>query len=427
MVIRRKGVYITMSHRTMGLYVLLVMLVIGWIGVFPTFAEESTLTVTTAGEQIDQQEVGEDELILDEERVSKNTKPAMGGMVTPVIKHTPIEKWRLGLNLTMTHILGSDKMRLWGDYSFHAKTVNGGLEYCYKLGHNSFYGAWKSDTQSFGLFDQTSFYEHERSAVVGGSRTYFGDSYFYVADAHVKLIERNPYILNGMDRGFDAGTDLYIQPTIFGAYQGYQGKLKLNYGIPTEISDYNYVKVDLLAQKGFHLTKKDQIIVAGEAGILRGKYPTQVEFNVGSGPGNITPNFWSKIFGVGSTNGLYTEPVVYLHGYEDNALSGSNMFVGKVEYQRKLSTKMPFGVYPVAKVFTNFGNAFDGTWSEGIRNTKAALGVGMNLETALQSPGSEQNWYVGMNLAKGFGEKSVWTFGIDLGISLDLLSMFLME
>lgn len=416
-----------MEQKKMWLHVVLAVLVITWLGTSSVLAEETATASPEEGVAVEEQIAGEDELVPDEAVIEEVDKPVTNVNVSPRVAYNAVEKWRVGLNVMTKYILGSDQLRVWGDYSFSTKHVNGALEYQYHLGVNNLYGSLMSNTRSFGLFDNTMYYQHERAAMLGGSRTYSDGSISFMVDLRAKLIERTPILFKGPDQGFETGTDLYIQPALIGAYKGYQGKLKLDYSIPTGISDYDYYKVNALIQKGFKLTSSDRLIVAGEAGILRGDYPKQVQFHLGSAPGNITPNFWSKIFGVGQASELSGEPFVYLHGYEDNAFSGNNVYVGKLEYQRKLSSRMPYGVYPVAKVFATVGNAFDGSWSEGLHGAKAAVGVGLNLESVLENPSSEQNWYMGVNLAKGFGDKSAFTLGFDIGVNLDLLPMLLMQ
>lgn len=410
-----------MDQKKSRLYVFFLILIIGWIGTAVARADEGTALPVAGEEQVaaGEEDVADDILPEDE-------KPESSVKLMPRIAYNPIEKWRFGLEVTAEDLLGPDRLRIYGDYSFAAKKVNGGLEYRYHFGLYSLFGAVASNTGSFGLFDNRPYFQHERSVMLGGSRSEIGDVYFYVADLRAKLVERNPYQLHA-DQGFEAGTDLYVQPTVYGVYQGYQGKLKLNYSIPTDISDYSYLKVNALVQKSVQLTSNGRLIIAGEAGVLQGNYPNQVRFAIGSSPSNIAPNFWSKILNLGEKSEVSGEPFVYLQGYEDNAFRGRNMYVGRLEYQHRLFGKLPYGIYPVATVFTTFGNAFDGSWSEGLQNPKAALGVGFNIESVLESPGTQQNWYIGLHMAHGFGDKSAFTLGFETGMRFDLLPLLLMR
>lgn len=350
----------------------------------------------------------------------------------PKVHYNPIESWRFGGSLNLRGLLGPDLMELWAEYSFQKKSLDSGLAYLYVFGNNYFYINIFDDLNLQDFYETEAHWQRDIVKSLGITREEYweDEDAYYVADLMLRYWERNPANSPG-EYTFDAGKDLAIYPMIFGSYQGYQGKLEIVYSFPSEISDYNYLRTNALLKKGFDLTYKDRVVLTGEVGAIRGEYPLQQQFFLGSSPMNFVPNTVEKLLGLlgQTTQEAFTAPKLYLDGYRDNVFSGENMYLVKVEYQRKLwyknfveSADIPF--YLLGKVYVTFGDAWTGEIMRGFEDPKTTVGIGLNIEPKYLEYLKDKEFYVGLNLAQGLGNDATTTFGFEVGTSIQLLDFF---
>ena len=350
----------------------------------------------------------------------------------PKVHYNPIECWRFGGVLNMQGLFGPDMMELWAEYSFKNQSLDSGFTYLYTIDNNFFYLNLYDDLHLQGFYGSKALWQRDLVKSIGFTSDEYsddGDGY-YIADLMFRYWERMPANSPG-GYTFDQGKDLAIYPTIFGSYQGYQGKFEMVYSFPSEISDYNYIRANALLKKGFDLTYKDRLVLTGEVGVIRGEYPFQQRFFLGSSPNNFVPNTVEKMLGVlgQTTKEAFTSPKLYLDGYLDNVFSGENMYLVKVEYQRKLWYKnfvelidVPF--YLLGKAYVTFGDAWTGEISRGFEDPKTTVGIGLNIEPKYLEHLQDKEFYVGINLAHGLGDEAVTTIGFEVGTTIQLLDFF---
>lgn len=341
--------------------------------------------------------------------------------VLPKINHNKTEGWQLGVQATLSNMFGQDELALGGDYAFTSKKPYGFYTYKYDLKSNQFYSSGYSDFLSKGIYNGSVLQQEEKFLNLGITHVGKSDENFYLSDLCVEYTDRAP-----VDLAFDSGKDLTIVPSIFGMYKGTVAKVNMTIGLNTGYSDYNYFKSQVMIKKNFDLTKNDRIILGGELGAMRGHYPDLQQFYLGSSEYNFFPYFKTKAVSslnkVASVDSL--EPGIYLDGYQDNAFSGENMYTGKIEYQHRLFANAWEGIPAVlyGKTYFLAGNAWTGNMATGFSKPNMAVGFGINLEHALIQAETNHEWYLGLNIAKGFGEKSAVTVGFEAGLNFNLIN-----
>lgn len=341
--------------------------------------------------------------------------------VLPKINHNKTEGWQLGIEAKLNNLFGQDEFSLGGDYAFATKTPYGFYTYKFDLKSNQFYSSGYKDFLTKGIYNNSILYQEEKFLNLGVTHVARSGENFYLTDLCVEYTDRA-----SVDPAFDSGKDLTIVPGIFGMYKGAIAKVNLTYGMDTKYSDYNYLKSQVLVKKNFDLTQKDRIVIGGELGAMRGNYPDLQQFYLGSSEFNFFPNFKTKALSslgkVASADVL--EPNIYLDGYEDNAFSGENMYTGKIEYQHRLFANAwkDLPAIPYGKVYFLAGNAWTGDLASGFTQPKMAVGLGVNVEHALIQAETNHEWYLGFNIAKGFGEKSAVTVGFEAGMNFNLIN-----
>lgn len=344
-------------------------------------------------------------------------------MVWPKISYNQINGWRLGSNFLFNHLWGEDTLAVYGDYSLGDKTAH--LGYAYKYVHNStqFYTIGDADFLKEGVFDGKSLWQWEKSLCLGVSQAVSDHGNLYWFDMKFKYYSFTPY-QRLEDVPFERGKDLTFASQAFGYNKGYTWADNLTIGIPTSISDFKYMKEQLLVKKVFDLGSKDRITLAGQFGFISGTYPTLQQFYLGNSDYSIWPDFARIKKTVGKVvNDQVVLPKVELTGYISNAFYGGNSYVGKIEYQHKVCSfnlnSVPFACFGKAYVVT--GNAWNGDLLDGFQQTHPAIGLGVNIEAPeIKGLTDQHEWYVGLNLAKGVGEKSVLTWGFDIGLNFDI-------
>lgn len=344
--------------------------------------------------------------------------------VNPRISYNPIEQFRLGAGITLNNLIGEDQLYFGTENAlFTTKDFSSLLTYLYTVDQNDFYFSLMDELRYQGVFDREGYYQRDQFISVGVTRQVMKHNYFYAADLMVKgenMIPSN----QPASFEFDQGTDIGIYPSIFGTYQGYTGMLELAVGIPTQYSDYQYVKANGSVKKAFDLTQKDRFVVSTEVGYISGTYPAQKQFFLGSSEKDLFPNFTDKMIGkLSSLNEQsMTLPHVYLDGFQDHAFYGDKMYVAKLEYQRELLSNLEVselsdGTYILGKVYTVFGDAWTGNVSEGFKNPHTAIGLGLQVEYPSIYPGM----HISFNLAQGIGDEAATTFGIEFGSGMQFL------
>lgn len=345
---------------------------------------------------------------------------------SPQITYNPIEEWRLGAGISLFNMLGEDELYLTTENAlFTTKDFSSMISYIYTVDHNDFYLCLMDELSYQGIFNRKGYYQRDQFISAGVTRQVFKHNYFYAADLMVKAENMIP-AHQPASFEFDEGTDIAIYPSIFGAYNGYIGKLDLSVGIPTQHSDFQYIKANALVKKEFDLTRKDRFVISTEVGYLSGTYPAQKQFFLGSSEMNIFPNWKAKTIGnFSSFNGeSMSVPEVPLDGFYDNAFYGDKMYVAKLEYQRDLLSNreipdMPNGMYVIGKVYTVFGDAWTGSVSEGLKNPHTAVGLGLQVKY----PSIYPDMHFSLNLARGIGDEATTTFGVELGSAVQFALM----
>ena len=340
--------------------------------------------------------------------------------INPRIGLNPTDGFRLGGTFVFNNLLGQDEFKFFGDYGFKGKRFHGGYDYKFDVQNNRLYTSGYSDFFGRGIYKGETLWQAERLLNAGISRAERSGDDYYFGDFCLEYTDRAPQN-NAGGILFDTGKDLTLKPTIFGSYGTYTGKVDLTYGMNTSVSDYNYLKGQVFLKKMFNLSSTDRISIAGEIGAMRGNYPAQQKFFLGSSENNFAPHFKAKFLSsmAGMVFADVYPPVLYLDGYDDNAFGGENMYVSKVEYQHRVLSVLDGTFRGFGKVYAVAGNAWTGSLSEGFKTPHAAIGVGFNMESAIFSAPNHE-WFLGLNLAHGFGPDAALTVGIETGFNFSM-------
>lgn len=347
-------------------------------------------------------------------------------LVWPKISYNQMNGLRLGANLKLSHLLGTeDSLKIYGDYSLGDKTVHCGYAYKYIYNTTQFYTAGDADLLNKGVYDGTTLWQYEEYLNLGVSKATSVHGILNWFDVQLKYNMFQPDERFELVP-FDGGKDLTIASQAFGYNKGWTWKENLTWGIRTRFSYFNYIKEQMLVKRAIDLSSKDRITLAGQLGFIRGAYPTLQQFYLGSSDYNILPNLAQFTRTMGRVvNDQMMLPGVDLNGYIRNAFYGENSYVGKIEYQHKLYTSpnnmAPFDCF--GKVYVVTGNAWTGNLVDGFLKSNPAIGLGVNIESpAMNLIKDQHEWYVGFNFAHGMGDKAALTVGLDAGLNFNFLN-----
>ncbi len=333
--------------------------------------------------------------------------------IKPIICYNPVQNWVFGSQVFLSGLAGEDMLTGFLGYSFSKKSANIGLDYMYAHGSNYYYGDIFDIVEYKGIFGNEPYWQRSQGMNLGiMHEKYLLDGFYYV-DLKVGYSNLEPANSPG-GYVFDSGKDIRIMPTIIGSYNDFLGSLQISYGVPLESTDFDYIKVNTFLEKYFDISKTDQLILSTEIGTLRGNYPAQQRFYLGSSDMNITPNFKNKMLGFLNTyiDGLLMIPHVSLDGFEDNAFSGENMYSAKIEYQKNLFSYDIVNLF--GKAYLVSGNAWTGDIAEGFERPKTAVGIGLYLGFGDINQMNDDIGF-GINLARGLNEKNAFTVGFEIG------------